>query len=160
MKNQKGITLIALIITIIVLVVLSSVVVYITLSENGVFQKAGQGSNEYKLAKENEDMVLNTYDSYIDGTREVNSTVSADNSEVLYSTTYWDGNLGNGPTINITKDGTVFAFCSAPRAGYSTLYLNSNTIDPKTEEYRGWWTPQSGHTQNGYINNKKLKIKN
>ena len=40
MKNQKGITLIALIITIIVMLILVAVTLMITLGENGVIQKA------------------------------------------------------------------------------------------------------------------------
>lgn len=50
MKNNKGITLIALVITIVVLIVLAGVTMNLTLGENGIFQKSGkQKKNKMKL---------------------------------------------------------------------------------------------------------------
>jgi len=46
MKNVKGITLIALVITIIVLIILASVGIYLYLGENGIFNKAKYAKNE------------------------------------------------------------------------------------------------------------------
>ena len=39
-KNEKGITLIALVITIIVLIVLAGIAISMTIGENGIFTKA------------------------------------------------------------------------------------------------------------------------
>ena len=46
MKNKKGITLISLVITIVVLVILSAVAIYLTLGNNGILNKAEQAKNE------------------------------------------------------------------------------------------------------------------
>ena len=46
MKNVKGITLIALVITIVVLIILSSVGIYLTLGNNGILNKAEYAKNE------------------------------------------------------------------------------------------------------------------
>ena len=40
MKQQKGITLVALVITIVVLIILAGVAISLTLSDNGIFNKA------------------------------------------------------------------------------------------------------------------------
>jgi len=46
MKSIKGITLISLVITVIVLIILSSVGIYLSLGENGIFKKAEYAKNE------------------------------------------------------------------------------------------------------------------
>ena len=46
-KNTKGITLIALVITIIVLIILAGVTINLTLGENGIFNKAKYAKEEY-----------------------------------------------------------------------------------------------------------------
>ena len=46
MKNRKGITLISLVITIVVLVILSTVGIYLTLGNNGILNKAEQAKSE------------------------------------------------------------------------------------------------------------------
>ena len=46
MKNVKGITLISLVITIVVLIILSSVGIYLTLGNNGILNKAKEAKNE------------------------------------------------------------------------------------------------------------------
>lgn len=60
LKGQKGITLVALIITIIVLIILAGVSISIALQDNGIFKKSQNGVNEYKRAEENEKIELNT----------------------------------------------------------------------------------------------------
>lgn len=46
MKNKKGITLISLVITIVVLIILLTVAIYLTLGNNGILNKAEQAKNE------------------------------------------------------------------------------------------------------------------
>lgn len=50
-SHQNGITLIALIITIIILLILSTVVISITLGENGLFSTAKYSARQYKMAE-------------------------------------------------------------------------------------------------------------
>lgn len=51
MKLERGITLIALIITIIIMLILAGVVLSLTLGENGLLKKAEQASVDYKIAE-------------------------------------------------------------------------------------------------------------
>ncbi len=46
MKREKGITLISLVITIIVLIILASVAMYLSLGNNGIFIKTKQAKEE------------------------------------------------------------------------------------------------------------------
>ena len=70
MKNNKGITLIALVVTIVILVILAGISIYFVLGENGVVSKAQFGSNNYKQAEANEQAQLAKADEYIEGSRE------------------------------------------------------------------------------------------
>ena len=71
-NNNKGITLIALVITIIVLLILAGVTINLTLGENGIFRTAEQAGRNYTQAQEQEIAGLaefeNTINNIIAGT--------------------------------------------------------------------------------------------
>ena len=73
MKEKKGITLIALVITIVILIILAGVLVSITLGNNGLFGKAKTAKEMYINAQEYEDTEIAKYsneiDSYVGGGR-------------------------------------------------------------------------------------------
>ena len=53
LKNKsKGITLISLVITVVVLLILAGVAVSITADEDGIFGKAGKASKETQIARD------------------------------------------------------------------------------------------------------------
>ena len=64
MKQERGITLIALIITIIILLILAGVTLG-TLSANGIFDKSRQAKNSYTEAQTEENKLLNETESYM-----------------------------------------------------------------------------------------------
>ena len=59
LKNRKGITLIALVVTIVVLLILAGVSISLILDNNGVIQKSKEAKREYGQARENEQADLN-----------------------------------------------------------------------------------------------------
>ena len=65
LKQQKGITLIALVITIVVLIILAGVAISLTLSDNGIFKKAKEGAQNYTNAQKEEQDALNELDTSI-----------------------------------------------------------------------------------------------
>lgn len=65
-KKKSGITLIALIITIIVLLVLAGVVINLSMGENGVITKAQIVVGKYENASKSEEEILNQYIDEID----------------------------------------------------------------------------------------------
>lgn len=58
MKNQKGITLVALIITVIVMLILAGVSIAMTLNQGGIFEKSQTAVNEYSKKVEDMDAQL------------------------------------------------------------------------------------------------------
>ena len=84
-KKAKGITLIALVVTIVVLLILATVTINMTLSNNGIFGKAKNATDTYKKAAANESATLNDLDDLIKG---INSPVGKykDTQAVVSST--------------------------------------------------------------------------
>ena len=58
LKNQRGITLVSLVITIIVLLILATVAITLAVNSDGLFQKAGQAANNWNASVQEEDATL------------------------------------------------------------------------------------------------------
>lgn len=65
MKQQKGITLVALVITIVVLIILAGVAISLTLGQEGIFNKAKEGKANYAAAANEEKKEMANVDAYI-----------------------------------------------------------------------------------------------
>lgn len=65
LKQQKGITLVALVITIVVLIILAGVAISLTLGDNGIFTKATQGKENYMTAANEEKAELANAEAYV-----------------------------------------------------------------------------------------------
>ena len=68
LKGQKGITLVALVITIIVLIILAGISIALVTGQNGVATKAKEGAQNYKNAAAEEQQQLNTIFSTVETT--------------------------------------------------------------------------------------------
>jgi len=64
--REQGITLIALIITVIVLLILAGVTINLTLGDNGIFRTAEQAARNYKDAENKELGLLEEFTSNVD----------------------------------------------------------------------------------------------
>ena len=60
LKGQKGITLVALVITIIVLIILAGISIALVMNNDGIATKAKQGAQNYQNAAAEEQTMLNT----------------------------------------------------------------------------------------------------
>ena len=58
MRNSKGITLIALVITIIILIILAGVAINLTLGENGILKRTEEAKLKYEIAQAKEELDL------------------------------------------------------------------------------------------------------
>ena len=65
-KQEKGITLIALVVTIVVLLILAGVSISLVLNNNGVISKAKDAKNQYEEAQTNDEKQLNEVSDWID----------------------------------------------------------------------------------------------
>ena len=64
-KKNDGITLVALVVTIIVLILLAGASINLVIGNNGMMQKAAKGREDYTGAAINEQMSLNKIEDYI-----------------------------------------------------------------------------------------------
>lgn len=81
LKNKKGITLIALIITMIVLLILAGVSINLTFGENGIISKAKNAVDKYKQAAYNEQILMNGMFNYIGEESSVSLSNGSENKE-------------------------------------------------------------------------------
>lgn len=64
-KEERGITLIALVVTIIILLILAGVAINMALGDNGLFKRSREAVNTWKRAEEDEQSVLGEIDSFL-----------------------------------------------------------------------------------------------
>ena len=126
-KETKGITLIALVITIVVLIILAAIMINITLGENGLFTRAKLGASQYNevQAKEQVQVMLTDY------------MVRKETDEPnLQLSTFLDEQKTNGKIQGYTdnEDGTV----TIEVAGQE-VKVNKTTLKIK-EENEGQWS--------------------
>ena len=67
MRDNKGITLVALVITIIILIILAGISISMLLGENGLIGKAKQGAENYKIAANSEQDMLGDVNAFLEG---------------------------------------------------------------------------------------------
>ena len=65
-KKEKGITLIALVVTIIVLLILAGVAISLTIGQGGIFDKAQDAANTWRNAETNQEHAFNGFVSQYD----------------------------------------------------------------------------------------------
>ena len=66
MKKNKGITLVALVVTIIVLIILAGITLNIVLDQDGIINKTQQAAGEYENAQKEEQELLGQVEDYIE----------------------------------------------------------------------------------------------
>ena len=85
-KNNGGITLVALVVTIVILIILATVAINLSLENNGVFNRAKTAKEQYSNAQDYEKTEIakasNEIDGYVDGNRDT-VTVPKDEYENL-----------------------------------------------------------------------------
>ena len=67
-RSEKGITLIALVVTIIVLLILAGVAISLTIGNNGLFNRAQNAANTWRKAEANEQAEMSNFEGLYDNT--------------------------------------------------------------------------------------------
>ena len=118
-KNAHGITLIALVITIIILLILAGVVLNLTLGEHGILKIAEQAGKNYVNAAEDEQKklgdLLNEADNIINGT---GSSMDRPNKSILANEVSIGDYVKYNPTLEVT-DTTKLTYESQVGTGSS-----------------------------------------
>ena len=156
LKSNKAITLIALIITIIILLILAGVSLSMILGENGLINKAQSSVDKYQGSSENEQGLLNKIEEYLDGKGKVFGP-SISNTE-SYVGKYADVD-GDG-----IVDGIIYADLAVGGSGtwnlseFSNAYVNGTYTIPKvTTGLKEYCVSQSSYTN--AINGEQEVIK-
>ena len=126
--KEKGITLIALVVTIVVLLILAGVSINAIFSENGIIKRAKDAQNRMNNAQESDLNALNDLDEFIDdATGKLPST--EDTTPYYPDETFTkdpDTNLDNGLVI---KDsiGNEYVWIEVPKSLYANSSYNTET---------------------------------
>ena len=150
LKKERGITLIALVVTIVVLIILAGITLSLVLGQNGVANKAKEAKNDTIIAQEKENIGLAWNAACIDvggdtsaitGTimqTELNKTLTADekdSSKATVAQTTVDGNTQF--TITYTTTGNVYTIDSNGK-------VTQGEVTPPTPKADGSWSDTKG----------------
>ena len=136
MRNNKGITLVALVVTIVVLLILAGVSINLVLGENGIITQAKKAKKETNEANQRGDQELSDLDARLDELvgDEAETTkpyMPGDTFTVVEGTT-----LDNGLTIqDATENGNQYVWVEVPKT--KTVYPKAglNITDFTTDDY-------------------------
>ena len=121
----KGITLVALVVTIIVLLILAGVAISFTIGDNGIFRKAQDASKIYENAQKNEIISLEEMSNYIDDVNKGNINNGEDEEEINK----------NEPNAPILKTGMTAIKFNEPTETSNGTVIETNTNDSSWYNY-------------------------
>ena len=90
--DEKGITLIALVVTIVVLLILAGISINLVLGDNGIIKKAKEAKTAQEQGWNNDIDAMDNYEKYIDESVNGNSE-DEDTGDMVYAKLYDDGTL-------------------------------------------------------------------
>ena len=143
--KERGITLIALVVTIIILLILAGVTLNIALSDNGLFSKAKKATEDYKEAQsEEEDLIsqfaTQMYSEYVGAT--VTGYELSSNTVTIKGTTSGvgdDNQDDEGNTIAGVDENGEQKFTTEDDMTWRVWDFDGNTLriigDPTTEKF-------------------------
>ena len=162
MKKERGITLIALVITIIVLIILAGVSINLVLGENGIVNMSKRAKENTELAAKEEKIILDNLLSQIDGNATYNKEKSVNAPTLLIGMTPIKFEM---PTT--TAMGTIVQTTTddADWYEYGTTYDQTNNTTTKkwanaqTEDGSMWvWIPRFAYKITGETIDVKFLI--
>ena len=152
-RREKGITLIALIVTIIVLLILAGVTINLAVNNQGIFNKAKTATRAYKNASENEQTGLDEADKEIAKYMPKEGTEGGSGSETgSGSITYTDSAGKTQPLTKDTPAGTEIGTTANIDGQTLDWYLFDVSDDGKTAYLVStptYWVPDTTKEVNG-----------
>ena len=148
-KQEKGITLIALVVTIVVLLILAGVSISLVLNNNGVISKAKDAKNQYAGAQTNEEKHFNEVTDWID--TKVGDTTGGGSEPGGSGDSTTGGGSAGGSDYDPASDGVTipdgFVYVGGTKA--SGLVISDATADK--EKYKGQTTVGTDLVGNQFV---------
>ena len=142
-KNSKGITLVALVITIVVLLVLAGIALSLTLGENGIINKAKEAKNKSIQAESEEKLQLSLASTYLNSGDQVDydefsNKIKEDFGEDMVVDTLTDENTGETDYAVRTTNGKTFYLKGSTKVidAFIEEQNTSSSYDIKVVGYR------------------------
>jgi len=130
--STRGITLIALVFTIVILIILAGVAISLSLGENGIFSKALQAKQQYvnEQAKEETEIakITNEIDTFTRGGNNINSGFFIDTSRkiaTIANSYSWET---QSYQYTATEDCAIVGQIGAKNRGAVTILINSVSV--------------------------------
>lgn len=142
MKNQKGITLVALVITIVVLLILAGVTISMVMGPNGVLtnsqiakERSAKGTANDALSTALSSISTNYYATSTNGTPIGNVTAATLKTQAPEYTFTVDGNTADGgKVITMTKDNYTFKAAISAQLTVSEFKMTAGANDDSRNE--------------------------
>ena len=163
-KQVKGITLIALVVTIIVLLILAGVAISLTIGQNGIFSRAQTAANTWRNAESNEQLAMGELEDWMDGYMNGNggnqgggddTTTIVDTVPIPDGFYYAGGSKDTGLVISDDPDDEI-AWNAATSTQPVSKELEGNQFvwvpvekPDLFQRYDGYWNNGSGTTLQG-----------
>ena len=144
--NQKGITLIALVVTIVVLLVLAGITISLVFSENGVINKAQEANENTQIAQVREQLELAKGPEYIEGNGKYNPDSYFERIEA-------EGIIGNKDTDVIDNGDGTYEVTTTPG------YIFKITLVPSKDNVEDIQIEHIGKVDGPRIRNLKVTNK-
>ena len=124
-KEIKGITLVALVVTIIIILILAGVAISFTIGDNGIFRKAQDATKIYENSQNNEMISLEEISNYIDDVNKGNINSGEDEEQIKE-------NIPNKPRL---KQGMTAVKFNEPTQDSIGTMLDTNENDNEWYNY-------------------------
>ena len=163
-KQVKGITLIALVVTIIVLLTLAGIALNLTIGQNGIFSRAQTAANTWRNAESNEQLAMGELEDWTDGYMNGNggnqgggddTTTIVDTVPIPDGFYYAGGSKDTGLVISDDPDDEI-AWNAATSTQPVSKELEGNQFvwvpvekPDLFQRYDGYWNNGSGTTLQG-----------
>ncbi len=131
-KENKGITLIALVITIIILLILAAIVINLTIGQRGILNRAEEAGRNYTKSAKEEERQLGDLLNMIDGKGDFGNEAEIENQAPIYARLYTKNGTTDEILILASKEEAFLDYSSelTLKSDFGNIYEN----EYKTEE--------------------------
>ena len=126
LRRNRGITLIALVVTIIVLLILAGISIAMLTGQNGILNRASEAKEKTRVAQEDENEKLQGYEKIINQYAE-NLPIGEETTPYLPNSTFSkkEGDLSTGLVIKDSND-NEYVWVEVPTTIYDNIAYNNN----------------------------------